>query len=227
MINDFLAKLDNTPAAPGDWVWPVFTQRQLNDEQRKWYTAILGTNLPRELLFRKCLVLDSLVAVSECKAYRTLVDSRISYTASQSADRVRNYGWSVVSSAGAPLLSPILLSNAPVYATATVTANSSSSVTVVSTTGTETLTVTFPTSLSDAFNLIVGGTIQGRFSGVITTGQTWTYSLYQSEDVLERGLVAVRTLGEPSWLSGELLDLYRVLRTDMDRLACIVVGLTL
>jgi hypothetical protein len=226
MINHFLARLDNNPVSPGDWVWPTFSARDLSTECNKWRAAIVGNNLPRELLFRKCLVLDSLVASSEFSSYRTSDDSRLSYTLAQAADRVRNYGWSVTSSLGAPVLSHIIRPDAPDFATSQITANSASSITVVSTTGTETITVVYPTALSDEFNLVVGGSIRGRFSGNITTGQTWTFSLYQREDVLLDGLKAVRELGEPSWLPQPLLGTYRNLRTDTDKLACVVVGLT-
>lgn len=226
MINHFLASLDNNPTSPGDWVWPVFTARTRSAAAQNWVDSIIGSNIPRELLFRKCLVLDGLVAYSEVAEYRTKIDSRISYTVDDSMSRVRNYGWSVTSSLSAPILTPILI-KAPKYNVSVVTAASSSSVSVASSFGTETQSITYTGGVSDPFNLIIGGGITGKFGAAITAGQTWTFSIYQDEDVITNGLKAVRTFGEPFWLPQELLTLYRNLRTDTDKLACVIVGLTL
>lgn len=228
MINDFLARLDNTPTPPGDWIWPSFTASIPGGAKLQWREALLGKNLAREHLFRRSLLLDQVVAISAVADYRTKQDTRLSYNQDDVNLRVGNYGWSVIASAGTAILTPTFFPKAPTFASTTLLATSSTTVLVTPAVGSAYLvTLSFSAGSSSSFNLLSDGSITAVLVGSsITTSQTWTFSYYsQHDDVVINALSAMRTLGEPLWLSPELLSKYRSFHKDLDKLACIICGL--
>ncbi len=229
MINEFLARLDNDPSAPVDWVWPVFTAKVPSEQERLWREAILPSQYPREQRFLRALVMDEIVQASPQVAERTALDPRITYTATDVAARTGAYGYTVIyrGITTSTLLSLTLSAQAPDFLQSLVTATSGSAVSIL--TAGQNLTtsgVTFSGGLSGYFSLTPDGSIQGRFAGTaISAGQTWQASYWSADQQIAVSAVrAMQRLGDPLWLPVDLHEDWRVSRRDLDKLACVLAG---
>lgn len=120
MINDFLAKLDNTPSAPGDVYWPTFTASTPSAAVSQLRNTFIGTNLQRRHKFLRCIQLLWAVEESSLIGRITANDSRVTYDRASLQAIAKIRGTNVVTVSGTGAANLQLFGNVE-YAELTVT----------------------------------------------------------------------------------------------------------
>lgn len=230
MLNDFLARLDNDPTAPQDFVWPSFEPRALTAVEQQIRGALLGNSPSREARFQRALQLADLVANSPLAQYLDRRDSRRTYDRQSVEQRVGVAG-TLVQYFGArptyPKLNFITADNTPEILDLGLEITATGTLVVIGEAGGRaeySLTYNVATSMTDPVQL-PGGAI--TFTGVAPAeGDQWVMN-YRAPGTswLNKALQGFRTIDPRSIVTGELEPWLRS-PIELDRLAATVVALT-
>ena len=234
MINNFLAYLDNIPAAPDTSpnpvvLWPLFAARPLQTQEATLRSLLIGSGLTRTEHFLRCAQLADLVAESPFADVITATDPRVTYTKSALRSLFSLNGFAVQS----PWPVEAVFSAIPGTPSAgrwviRVLSASGGAGTVSVTDDLGVTGISAFTYTAQSSGLITFPGLDGAVTlyGGITTGQYWDVTYRRASTPW--ALVASQFLGlaDPSgFLSPRLLTAFRVAPVALDRLAAVIAGL--
>ena len=234
MINDFLVRLDNNPAAPDlstppVVIWPSFTPRTITGQEAALRGALIGTNLTRLESFMRCAQLANLVAESPFSDVIVANDPRVTYTKTALRELFTLQGYAVRS----PFQVEAVFTALPL--TPSVGRWSLRILTASGGNGTMSVLDDRGGSGTAAFSYTAQNSGLIRFPhldgavtlyGTITPGQFWEISFRQkAEPWVQTALGRLDATSPTGFLSPRLAAAYRTAPLKLDRLAAVIAGL--
>lgn len=229
MLNDFLARLDNDPTAPVDFVWPSFSAVNRTGSKAIVAGLLLPSTFAREWRFRRAVRLMLLVGASALSDRLTAQDSRLAWTPEQLRARVQSSATKATYTGSAVLGTAPTIQRPSVwfgYTSTTVQMVSASSVVITPAGGTpSTVTLAFTGGMSQPLVLDDRG-LTCTVPATWTVGTAWLISGWSEPDWLPTLDSLLRAAVAVEEMPSDLRTIFTTSTDAIDRIAAVVVWLT-